>query len=86
MAFLLQEVTVDVPVISSSPDLQQYRFMQALLFVSMPKTIFLFYIFYSPFNQNPALADWSGIIWPSQIVSPKGLYPFHQWFFVLPPE
>lgn len=50
MVFLLQEVTVDVPVISSSPNLQQYSFMQALLFVSMLRTIFLYYSFYSPFN------------------------------------
>lgn len=60
--------------------------MQVLLYVSMPKTIFLFYIFYSPFNQNPVLADLSGDIWLSQVVIPKGLYPFHQWLLVLPPE
>lgn len=67
----LQEVTVNVPVTSSSPDIQQYSFMQALLFVSMPKTIFLLYIFYSPFKQSPTLADWSEIIWLCQVFFPK---------------
>lgn len=86
MAILLQEVAVDSPAMSSSPNLQEHNSVQVFFFVSMPKTIFLFYGFCSSFSQNSTLADWLRIIWLSQVVFPKGRHPFHQWFIVLPPE